>query len=218
MINTNIFKRIFKNQKSEALTKCQLVTERGGGVYIWNGKIYESDTVRACLTPYVKAVGKLIGKHIFDSSTGVKVNPEFYIKNLLENPNPFMSAQKFQEKLAAQLILNGNAFAYIAKDKNGLPIELFPLPAIGVEAVYKNYELFLRFTLNNGKSYIYNYDDILHLRSNFYDDDIFGNSLMPTLAPLLKINGTIDNGIVKTVKNSNVITLCYTIYKDRKQK
>lgn len=201
----NIFKRIFKNQKSEVLTKCQLVTERGNGTYIWNGKIYESDIVRACLTPYVKAVGKLIGKHIFDSSTGVKVNPEFYIKKLLENPNPFMSAQKFQEKLAAQLILNGNAFAYIAKDKNGLPIELFPLPAIGVEAVYKNYELFLRFTLNNGKSYTYNYDDILHLRSNFYDDDIFGNSLMPTLAPLLKINGTIDNGIVKTVKNSNAI-------------
>ncbi|MEE3451578.1 MAG: phage portal protein, partial [Acutalibacteraceae bacterium] len=61
MINTNIFKRLFKNQKSETLTKYQLVTERGNGTYIWNGKIYDSDIVRACLAPYVKSIGKLVG-------------------------------------------------------------------------------------------------------------------------------------------------------------
>ena len=204
-MNTNIFKRLFKNQKSETLTKYQLVTERGNGTFIWNGKIYESDIVRACLAPYIKAIGKLCGKHIFDSQREMKVNPEPYIKCLLEYPNPLMSAQKFQEKMAAQLILNGNAFASITRDRNGMPVELFPLPAVGVEADYRNGELYLKFTLDNGKSYTFNYDDIIHLRMNYYDNDIFGNSLMPTLAPLLKINNTIDDGIVKAIKNSSLI-------------
>lgn len=204
-MNTNLFKRLFKNQKSETLTKYQLVTERGNGTFIWNGKIYESDIVRACLAPYIKAIGKLCGKHIFDSQREMKVNPEPYIKCLLEYPNPLMSAQKFQEKMAAQLILNGNAFASITRDRNGMPVELFPLPAVGVEADYRNGELYLKFTLDNGKSYTFNYDDIIHLRMNYYDNDIFGNSLMPTLAPLLKINNTIDDGIVKAIKNSSLI-------------
>ena len=204
-MNTNIFKRLFKNQKSETLTKYQLVTERGNSTYIWNGKIYDSDIVRACLAPYVKAIGKLCGKHIFDSQKEMKINPEPYIKCLLEYPNPLMSAQKFQEKMAAQLILNGNAFASITRDRNGMPVELFPLPAVGVEADYKNGELYLKFTLDNGKSYTFNYDDIIHLRMNYYDNDIFGNSLMPTLSPLLKINNTIDDSIVKAIKNSSLI-------------
>lgn len=205
VINTNIFKRIFKNQKSTALTKYQLVTERGNGTYIWNGKIYESDIVRACVAPYVKAVGKLVAKHIFESRDGVKINHEPYLKVLLENPNPLMSAQKFQEKMAAQLLLNRNAFAVIVRDENGFPTEIFPIAAVGVEAVYKSSELFLKFTLENGKTYTYNYDDVIHLRMDFCDNDIFGNPLMPTLAPLLKIVGTIDDGIVSAVKNSNAI-------------
>lgn len=205
MINTNIFKRLFKNQKSETLTKYQLVTERGNGTYIWNGKIYDSDIVRACLAPYVKSIGKLVGRHIFGGQKELRVNSEPYMKILLENPNPLMSAQKFQEKMTAQLILNGNAFASITRDRNGIPVELFPLPAIGVEAEYRGNSLYLKFTLDNGKIYTFNYDDIIHLRTNYYDNDIFGNSLMPTLAPLLKISTTIDDGIVKTIKNSNVI-------------
>lgn len=201
----NIFKKLFKNQKSESLTKYQLVTERGNGAYIWNGKIYESDIVRACVAPYVKAVGKLVAKHIFESRDGVKVNPEPYIKVLLENPNPLMSMQKLLEKMAAQLMLNRNAFALIVRDSNGYPTEIFPLPAINVEAVYQYSALYLKFTLENGKAYTYSYDDIIHLRTDYCDNDIFGNALMPTLAPLLNISTTIDTGIVKAIKNSNVV-------------
>lgn len=201
----NIFKKIFKNQKSDTLTKYQLVTERGNGTYFWNGKIYESDIVRACIAPYVKAVGKLVGKHIFETKDGVKTNPEPYIKVLLENPNPLMSMQKLLEKMTAQLMLNRNAFALIVRDSNGYPTEIFPLPAINVEAVYQHSELYLKFTLENGKAYTYSYDDIIHLRTDYCDNDIFGNALMPTLAPLLNISTTIDTGIVKAIKNSNVV-------------
>lgn len=202
---TKLFDKLFKNQKSETLSKLKLVTERGNGTYLWNGKIYDSDLVRSCIAPYTKAVGKLTGKHIFETPNGRKPPPDVYIKALLDNPNPIMSAQKFQEKMAAQLILNGNAFAKITRDENGLPTEIFPLSAQSVEAEFKDGALFLRFTLSNGKTYLFSYDDIIHLRTNYYDNDIFGASLMPTLLPLLKILDTIDSGIVSAIKNSRVI-------------
>ena len=71
-----------------------LVTERGNGYYAWNGNIYRSDIVRACIRPKVKAIGKLVGKHIretikADGSMDLKVNPEAYIRFLLEEPLPY---------------------------------------------------------------------------------------------------------------------------------
>lgn len=199
------FKRLFKNQKSETLTKLKLVTEQGNGVYLWNGKVYDSDIVRACLAPYVKAVGKLSAKHIYNTPQGQKPPPDVYIKILLENPNPYMSAQKYQEKMAAQLKLNGNAFAHITRNENGLPVELYPINAVSVESIFIAGALSLRFTLMNGKTYTFPYEDVIHLRLNFYDNDIFGSSLMPSLVPLLKILNVIDSGIVSAVENSRVI-------------
>lgn len=187
------------------MSQLKLVTERGNSMFVWNGKAYDNDIVRSCLAPYTKAVGKLKATHIFDSTNGMKVNPEPYLKKLLEYPNPLMSAQKFQEKMAAQLILNGNAFASITRDENGFPVEVYPLPATGVEAEFTGGLLYLKFTFANGNSHKFSYDDIIHLRTNFYDNDIFGDSLMPSLTSLLKISDTIDDGIVKAVKNSSVV-------------
>ncbi len=201
----NVFKKFFKNQKAETLTKYQLVEEHGNGTFIWNGKIYESDIVRSCIAPYVKAVGKLTAKHIFNSQNGIKINPEPYIRSLLEFPNPFMSMQKFQERMVSQLLINRNAYAYILRDNNGYPIEIFPISASSVEASYINSEMYLKFTMRNGKVYQYNYDDVIHLRMDFYDNDVFGTTLMTTLEPLLQISKTIDNSIIKAIKNSNII-------------
>ena len=162
--------------------------------------------MRACIAPTVKAIGKLSAKHIRRSSTGLNVNPEPYIRILLEEPNPLMSGQKFQEKMANQLLLNRNAFAIIIRDDNGFPLEIYPVPATGVEAQYdKNGNLYLKFYFQNGKQYVFSYNDIIHLRLDFNENDIFGEPLMPSLSPLMEIIGTIDSGIVKAIKNSNVI-------------
>ena len=68
--------------------------------YAWDGKLYESDIVRACIRPKVKAIGKLVGKHIRDDPKGgIKVNPEANIRFLLSEPNPYMTAQQMQEKV-----------------------------------------------------------------------------------------------------------------------
>ena len=201
----SLFSRFFN--KNPSVTRFQMVTEKGNGYYAWNGKLYHSDIVRSCIRPKARAIGKLVAKHIRDNKQeGFKVNPEPYIRFLLEDPNPYMSGQMLQEKLATQLELNNNAFAYIHRDDNGYPVELYPIQALNAEAMYdRSGLLYLKFVMQNGKIVTFPYSDIIHLRQDYNDNDIFGESPAAALASLMEVVNTTDQGIVKAIKNSNVI-------------
>lgn len=186
----------------------KMITVRGDSFYSWNGKLYESDIVRACIRPKVKAIGKLVGKHIRDDPRegGLKVNPEANIRFLLSEPNPYMTGQQMQEKVANQLCLNNNAFILIVRDENGKPMQLYPIPCVSAETKYNAQgELFLKFLYNNGKTGIFRYTDIIHLKQDYNESDIFGTSPAPALTQLMELVGTIDQGMVKAIKNSSVI-------------
>ena len=185
----------------------KMVTTWGEYYYAWNGKLYQSDLVRSCIRPFSQAVGKLVAKHIReDPKSGLQVNPRVNIAMLLRYPNPMMTAQQFQEKMATQLLLNNNAFALVIRDDNGYPAGLYPIPCVCAEAVYdKQGTLILRFTYQNGKTNAFYYSDILHLRRDYSDDDVFGSNPAPALAQLMECVGVIDQGIVKAIKNSGII-------------
>lgn len=192
-------------------TGVRMMTETNGN-YIFNGNIYQSDIVRAAIRPYVNAIGKLVAKHIretigADGEKLLQVNPEPYIRFLLEEPNPYMTGQKLQERLATQLVLNGNAYALIARDENGYPTGIYPINAVSAETKYwADGSLSLVFTLFDGKRFTFAYEDILHLRGDYGgDNDFFGASPVTSLLPLMEIVGTTDAGIVKAIKNSGII-------------
>lgn len=199
-----LFKRLF-GRKSETITRYRIVQERGNGAYIYNGKVYQSDIVQACLQPYVKAIGKLCPKHIRRSADSVQVNPEPYMRFLLEEPNTLLTMQKMLEKLVPSLILSGNAFILVVRDNNGYPMELFPIPAADAQAIYKDSELYIRFVYQNGSVYTHKYDDLIHLRMHLWNNDVFGEPIMDALTPLTDTVGTIDTGLKKAIKNSAVI-------------
>lgn len=195
-----------KNAAVQVSEGVQLVTEKGNGFYGWNGNLYKSDIVRAAIRPKAKAIGKAVGKHIRQNEQGLKVNPDVYMRFLLEEPNPYMTGQQFQEKLATQLELNNNAFAYIRRDANGMAMELYPIVSPMVEALKNDQgELFLRFTQFSGKPVTFRYTDVLHLRNDFNENEIFGDSPADALMPLMEVITTTDQGVVKAIKNSNVI-------------
>lgn len=199
---------VFKNKRQTSMpekTIIKMVTERGNGIYTWDGKLYKSDIIRACIRPKVKAVGKLSAKHIRNNENGIVTNPDPYIRFLLEEPNPYMSGQVLQEKIATQLALNNNAFVLIIRDEFNLACELYPIPCVNVEAIYELTGLNLKFTLTNGKQLIAPYEDIIHLRDDFNDNDLFGESPALALSQLMTVVGAIDNGVVKAIKNGNAI-------------
>ncbi|MEK4894183.1 phage portal protein [Bacillus sp. FSL M7-0996] len=201
-----LFDKIFGKKQAPTTTRFEMINDNGGGFFAWNGDIYQSDIIRACIRPKAKAVGKLIAKHIRDNATEFKVNPEPYMKFLLEEPNPLMTGQMFQEKMAVQLELNHNAFAYIKRDEFNRAYEVYPIPCTTVEVVEGTQgDIFLKFYFKNGKQMTIPYTDVIHLRKDFNDNDFFGEHPGQALSSLMEIVTTTDQGIVKAIKNSAII-------------
>lgn len=197
--------------KDASATRFEMITDKGNGFFAWNGNLYKSDIIRACIRPKVKSVGKLVAKHVretasIDGTINTKVNPDVYMRFLLEEPNPYMTGQMLQEKVTTQLQLNNNAFIYINRDENGYATELYPIPALGVEAIYDTQaQLYLKCTMRNGRTVTFPYADVIHLRQDYNENDIFGESPKQALIPLMEIVNTTDQGIVKAIKNSGII-------------
>lgn len=201
-----LFDKIFGKKQAPTTTRFEMINDNGGGFFSWHGDIYQSDIIRACIRPKAKAVGKLIAKHIRDNGSEFKVNPEPYMRFLLEEPNPLMTGQMFQEKMAVQLELNHNAFAYIKRDDSSYATEIYPIPCKTVEVVEGTYgDIFLKFYFKNGKQMTIPYADVIHLRKDFNDNDFFGEHPGNALSQLMEIVTTTDQGIVKAVQNSAVI-------------
>lgn len=200
-----------KSKKKQSIppigtTKTEMLAMENNRIYAWDGRVYKSDIIRACIRPKARAIGKLQAKHIRNDPEGILINPDIYMKFLLEEPNPLMSGQVMMEKVVTQFQLNNNAFIRIVRDINGLPVQLYPVNCLFVEAEFSDLgELFLKFTLKNGKCVRYPYTDIIHLRQDVNDNDLFGEKPHDVLAPLMKVVTTTDQGIVNAVKNGNII-------------
>ena len=197
-----LFNRLRNNATKTAY---KMIVDEGEGFYSWDGNIYKSDIVRAAIRPTAQALGKTVGKHLRVGSDGFAVNPDPYMRFLLEEPNSLMTGQMLQEKLALHLELNNNAFAYIDRDENEYPIGIYPITTTNCRAIKSGGVLYIEFTLRSGKTVTFKYSDIIHLRKDFNTSDIFGDSPASVLTPLMEIVTTTDQGIVKAIKNSNVI-------------
>lgn len=203
-----LFNRKQKNVSTEAVYK--MITDTGNGFYAWNGKLYQSDIVRACIKPRTKAIGKLIAKHVRETITEdgkkIDINPVPYIRFLLEEPNEYMSGQVMLEKVANQLALNNNAFILILRDSFDHPIGLYPIPCASVEAIYDNAgTLKLKFYMMNGKIMTFPYSEIIHIRDDFFHNDVFGDNPAEALTQIMNVVGILDQGIINAVKNGGVI-------------
>lgn len=195
-----------RKPKEKVTTRFEMISEEGEGFYSWDGGLYKSDIVRSCIRPKAKATGKLIAKHIRDNSNEFKINPDPQLRFILEEPNPLMTGQVLQEKLATQLELNNNAFAYIKRDELGRPTEIYPIPCLSIEVVENALgDIFLKFYFRNGNRMTIPYVDIIHLRKDFNEDDFFGDHPGQALSSLMEVVNTTDQGIIKAIKNSSII-------------
>lgn len=207
----SIFTRIRDVFRTRRVAGVELMTQTGNNYLSWRGNVYDSDIVRACMRPKVKAIGKLVGKHIRDTlnddgTHGLQVNPSAAVRFLLEEPNPLMTGQMLQEKMAAQLCLNSNAFALILRDEMGNPTDIYPICPATAEALYSDSgQLLLRFTMSNNKIFTFAYSDVIHIRQDFNENDIFGTPIAAALTPLLDVVTTTDQGVINAIKNSSVV-------------
>lgn len=198
-------KKKIKNKKELGKQELEMITINTGGQYMYSGVLYDSDIVKSCIRAKVRAMGKIEAKHIRRNKKTIEMNPDAYITNLLNNPNPFMSGKQYREKMITQLELNGNAFARIYRDKNGIPIGRMPITCNSVRALYDTNEIRLEFYMQNGKRITLPYRDVIHYRHDYNSDDLFGDSPAPALKQLMEVVNTVDAGIISAVKNGQLI-------------
>jgi len=197
--------RIF-NRRADTVMRVKLITDHGGWYRAWDGSLYKSDIVRAAIRPKAKAIGKLAAMHIREAAGQMQINPEPYLRMLLEEPNPYSGGQVFRERLATLLQLNNNAFVQIIRDPDGMPAQLYIIPAATAEAVVKpDGQLWMRFHLTGGKRLELPYSDIIHLRDEYAESDVFGAPKAEALKQLMEVISASDQSIVQAVKRSAFI-------------
>lgn len=198
--------RIFNRPRGETVGRVLLITDHGSWYRTWDGSLYKSDIVRAAIRPKAKAIGKLMAMHIRETNGQLQVNPEPYLRLLLEEPNPYSGGQMFRERLATLLQLNNNAFVQIVRDQDGMPAQLYIIPAATAEAILRpDGILWMRFQLTDGDLLELPYKDVIHLRDEYAENDIFGAHKAEALKQLLEIIAASDQSIVQAVKRSAFI-------------
>ena len=206
----SFLKKVFgkdEDTKTTSYTTFKMLSSNNSTFSSYNGNIYNNDIVRSCIRQKATAVGKLHPVHVkTDSKTGERTfNPRSNIKYLLRFPNQYMTMQKLLEKLMNQRELTNNAYAFIRKDALGNPLSIFPIPSSKVELLEKDEEVFAQFSFRTGKKMTVPYCDVIHLRKDFNNNDFYGDDCSDLLKSVMEVIDTTDKGIVKAIKNSNII-------------
>ena len=205
------FKNLIKDRNPTEVVVKIMRDSGSNAVYSWNGDLFDNGDVRAMVRPFVMAAGKLDPKHIRDGvdkngDPDVKVNPEPYIRILLNEPNPALTGIMFRQRLAWQYMLKNNAFAFIARDGNGFAVALYPLEWLSAEALFdERRRLYIRFNLNSGRQAVVAYDDLIHIPRDVGNNELFGTTNQEALSLLMEVAGTADRSIISAVKNGGAI-------------
>lgn len=205
---TSIFGK--EEKKYKVLHTFKMLNDSDTTFYNWNGRLYDSSAIRTAVGTNATHAGKLNPKHIRYTNGEVKVLPNENIKHLLKRPNKYMNMFDFNYKMMVQRELNNNAFAYIDRDKNVpgmLGIKgIYPLPSSRVEVLEdEDDNIYLKFIFRNGLYKIAPYEDVIHIRKHFNENDFWGESNKQTLNSKLETQITTEQGIQNAIKNTAFI-------------
>ena len=166
--------------------------------------IYASDVVQQAIFSIVNELKKLDPVHI-RKSKGLDVQVSGNIQSVLDNPNPLMTTSDFIEKMAWNLLLNYNSFAYPMWDGDTLKA-IYPLQPSYVE--FKQdlaNEIYVSFRFPNNVEATVPYSNVIHIRykysvSEFMGGDIEGQPDNKPLLETLNLNDTLLKGLAKSLK------------------
>lgn len=182
--------------------------------------IYDSKVARQCIDRIATHCAKLIPKHI---QGGINHVVNGSINRMLQNqPNPLMNTYDFLYKTISMLYTESNAFVYIQKDNKGFIRAFYPVLA-------KTYQLFenadgliyLQFQFVNGQTYYIPYQELIHLRLFYNNNDIFGTR-SGVLKTDLQTCLTASEGISNAIRTSNnlkgILKFTNTMLKEKDMK
>lgn len=174
----------------------------------WDKKAIELYLIRASIDALARNIGKMELDAVMytDRDNSVKkVNRASDVAKVLKHPNQYMTMYDFLYKIAAMYYASNNAFIWPEYSKEGNLIALWPIN-------YENFQLYesergtliAKFRISYRKTYTVPYDDIIHLRNHYMDDDLVGSSNQ-ALLPVCELMNAQNQGIIHGIQNSAII-------------
>ena len=141
------------------------------GETISSGTALQSTVVYTCVSIIAYGIARLRLKHYTDPKLeGRKYLYKSDISKLLQKPNRYQNRMDFTSYLMMTLLLDGNAYAFAERDKNGKVIALHPLNARSVQVNVVPGSSEVWYSISNTNDLIPDYlefvpaSEIMHLR------------------------------------------------------
>lgn len=197
----NLYQQFFgKTAKSEitGATNFQLLNQTFGMITNFNGGIYDDATIRSCIHAIATNCAKLKPEHRKDK----KVIKGGLNRILMLRPNQYMNTYDFIYKVVTQLLCCNNAFIYIHRDDLGNIIGFYPINFSNLRLIESRGMTFVQFSFLSSQNVCLPYEDLIHIRRHYNDNDLFGSAQRETLQAPLNVLTAINQGIINSIKLS----------------
>ncbi len=171
----------------------------------YDGRYYDTSTVRGCIDTIARNAAKLNPRHIRNSVNGFeKVNGALYTL-LSKKPNELQNAYQFYYYIITELEMYNDAFVYILRDKNTFKITgLYPLHFESIKFYEYEKEIYLEFSFGNSQKRFVALKDCIHLTRFATKDIVVGGTNIP-LIKTLSVKHVLMEGIVNAIKTTQSI-------------
>ena len=197
----NLYQQFFgKTAKPElaGATNFQLLNQIFGHVSSFSGDIYDDATIRSCIHAIATNCAKLKPQHRKDR-TIIKGG----LNRLLSlRPNQYMNSFDFIYKIVTQLLCCNNSFVYIHRDGFWQIVGYYPINFSNLRLLECQGEVFVEFSFMNSRKVCLPYDDLIHIRRHFNENDLFGSAQREALQAPLNVLTAINQGIINSIKLS----------------
>lgn len=196
----NFFKKIFGGYTNQ-VKNMQSAFLLNSVPYFTNNanNLYDIALARACIHAIAVNGAKLQPKYMVNDNLQKNTQLQYLLG---VRPNEYMSTFDFLYKIISNLYTYENAFVFCRHDNVGNVIGLYPI-------VYKNFTLlehegyfYARFLCNNFE-FTVPYEELIHIRRHFNENDFTGDSQNGVLNSTLALNNSMVESIVNGVQTSN---------------
>lgn len=148
----------------EALQEMFTAQINAAGVHVDDSSALRVSAVYACVRIIAGAIGGL-PFHVYrvNGKEQERFNNHPLYRVIRHEPNPQLSAVVFWETVAMHILLAGNHFSLIARNRSGEPLGLVPLKPSRVDVDERNGRLIYFVCFDDGTWAGYDQDDILHI-------------------------------------------------------
>ncbi len=196
-----LFQSIFGKRPTGAGTNApayRLLSSWDSSFTPFSGRAWDIATVRAAVDAWARNAAKIQPRHIRRADGRREDMSDSMNRILQSQPNPYMTAYAFYYRVAAQFVVYNNAFILPVFD-GGRLTALYPINASRVDLMEYMGGMYARLTFATGSVYSCPYEQLVHLRRHYLDNDIFGDDNRP-LTPTLDTADSFNQSMSKFAK------------------